>query len=60
MGSCIQLKFNSVLHFESMKKYDYKHIDFSIPSGVDDMMKQIQKLGNVTGHLHYSVSPDLV
>lgn len=28
-----------------MKKYDYKHINCSLPSGVDDMMKQIQKLG---------------
>jgi hypothetical protein len=28
-----------------MKKYDYKHLSCSLPSGVDDMMKQIQKLG---------------
>ncbi len=45
MGYCIQPKFNSVLHFCPMKKYDYKHLSCSLPSGVDDMMKQIQKLG---------------
>ena len=28
-----------------MKKFDYKHISCSLPSGVDDMMKQVQKLG---------------
>ncbi len=28
-----------------MKKYDYKDIDCSVPSGVSKMMTQIRKLG---------------
>lgn len=28
-----------------MKKFDYKHIDCSLPSGVSKMMTEIRKLG---------------
>ena len=45
MGYCIQPKFNNALQSGLMKKFDYKHFSCSLPSGVDDMMKQVQKLG---------------
>ena len=28
-----------------MKKFDYKHVDCSLPSGVSKMMTEIRKLG---------------
>lgn len=28
-----------------MKTFDYKHLSCSLPSGLDGMMKEIQKLG---------------
>ena len=45
MVSCIQLKFNNALQSGLMKKFEYKHLRRSLPFGVDDMMKQVQKLG---------------
>ncbi len=29
-----------------MKRFEYKHLSCALPSGVDGMMKDIEKLGN--------------
>ena len=28
-----------------MKKFEYKHISCALPSGIDGMMKEVEKLG---------------
>ena len=28
-----------------MKKFEYKHLSCAIPSGIDGMMKEVEKLG---------------
>ena len=41
-----------------MKKYEYKHLSCSLPSGVDGMMKEVEKLGKLGWEL-VSVCPTM-